>query len=358
MRYYKVGLTEYDKDRATPGFTLFTPLIQRTTHLLNMQGAIVHQWDLPHQPGNYTHMLPNGNLLASTWIEGGPVGLNAKGGLMQEIDWDGNVVWEYRDPYQHHDFRKLRNGNLIYLGWELLPDEAAKLVKGGIPGSEHKEGIWGDYIREVNQAGETVWEWHGFEYMDIEKLPLPDNSRRVEYAHPNSISETPEGDIIVSWRHNNMVGIIDKATNKFKWVESNRQFGNQHDAQVLDNGNVMIFANNAPLPGPGAKSRVWEFNHTTGETAWEYIGDPPYTFCSSFISGAQRLENGNTLICEGQWGRLFEVTRGGDIVWEYINPFFVSPEHKGDGNTNCVFRAYRYDADGPEIQGRAGSPLG
>ena len=357
MRFYKFGLTAHDRDRATPGFTLFTPLIQRATYLINMNGAIVHKWDLPDQPGNYTHMLPNGNLLASTWIEGGPPGLNAKGGRIQEIDWEGNVVWEYIDAFQHHDFRQLRNGNLIYLGWALLPEDVAKRIKGGQPGSEHADGMWGDYIREVNPAGETVWEWHGKERMDFEKYPLPQDSRRAEYAHPNSIAETPEGDIVVSWRHNNMIGIIEKRSGDFKWLESKRQFGNQHDAQVLENGNMMIFANNAPMPGPGAKSRVWEFNYETGETAWEYIGDPPYTFCSSFISGAQRLDSGNTLICEGQWGRIFEVTPAGDIVWEYINPFIVASSHRGDGNTNCVFRALRYAPDSPEIQGRLGNTV-
>ncbi len=353
MRYYQLGLTRCDPGRAMPGFTLFTPLIQKTAYLINMRGAIVHRWDLPGQPGNYAYLMPNGNLLVSTWIEGGPEGLNAKGGLIQELDWDGGVVWEYRDPPQHHDFKRLSNGNTVYLAWEILPEEARKRVRGGIPGSERDEGIWGDYIREVDPAGDTVWEWHGYDHMDFEKYPLPEGQRRVEYAHPNSIAETPEGDILVGWRHNSMVGIIDKSTNGFKWIEARREFGNQHDAQILENGNMMLFVNNAMMPGPGSKSKVWEFDYRTGETAWEYVGDPPYTFSSVFISGAQRLPNGNTLICEGQWGRIFEVTPAGDIVWEYISPFFVpasppKPESKG----NNVFRAYRYAPDSPEIRGR------
>ena len=50
--------------------------------------------------------------------------------------------------------------------------------------------------------------------------------------------------------------------------------------------------------------------------------------------------SGNTLICEGQWGRLFEVTPEGDIVWEYVSPF-MGPDRFGDPS-NEVFRAYRY----------------
>ena len=73
------------------------------------------------------------------------------------------------------------------------------------------------------------------------------------------------------------------------------------------------------------------------------------------ISGAQRLKSGNTLICEGIWGRIFEVTKNNKLVWEYISPYFTSQDSK-DPQSNCVFRAYRYDIDGPEIKGRV-TPL-
>src|SRR5262245_44243265 len=63
-------------------------------------------------------------------------------------------------------------------------------------------------------------------------------------------------------------------------------------------------------------------------------------FFSPRISNAQRLPNGNTLICEGDSGRLFEVTAGGELVWEYVNPYFG-----GAPTNNRVFRAYRYSAE-------------
>jgi len=355
VRYLKLGLTEHDEARATPGFTLYSPLLQSTSYLINMLGDVVHQWDLPAQPGNYAYLLANGNLFVATKTDVGPVDLNAKGGLIQEIDWDGNVVWEYRDDCQHHDFCRTRNGNLIYLGWEVLPGDHQARVKGGQPGSEHEAGIWGDYIREVDSAGETVWEWHGYDHMDFD-IPLGPNSRRAEYAHPNAISETLDGDILVSWRHIDMCAIIDRVSGDFKWMETNKAWGGQHDVQMLDNGNLMLFANTTARRGPGAASQVIEFNHQTGETVWQYRGDPAYTFHSPHISGCQRLASGNTLICEGLWGRIFEVTPLGDVVWEYISPYFVqSTRNAPDRNSNSVFRAYRYASDGPEIQGRLGS---
>jgi hypothetical protein len=68
----------------------------------------------------------------------------------------------------------------------------------------------------------------------------------------------------------------------------------------------------------------------------------------------QRLPSGNTLICEGRWGRIFEVTPEKEIVWEYVSPYFQkdNPPYT-DGN--YVFRAYRYSADSPEIGGRLDS---
>ena len=50
---------------------------------------------------------------------------------------------------------------------------------------------------------------------------------------------------------------------------------------------------------------------------WSYAAEPKSDFYSHFISGSQRLPNGNTLICSGAWSRLFEVTPAGEIVWEY-----------------------------------------
>ena len=115
----------------------------------------------------------------------------------------------------------------------------------------------------------------------------------------------------------------------------------------------MVFCNLPPGRGGGQGSKVLEFDPRTKDPVWEYQGTPKYTFASPFISGAQRLKNGNTLICEGQWGRIFEVTPQKEVVWEYISPFFVPnfPDRRESG-TNCSFRAYRYEFDGPEIQSR------
>jgi hypothetical protein len=75
----------------------------------------------------------------------------------------------------------------------------------------------------------------------------------------------------------------------------------------LENGNITLFANGCNIPTTPF-SRVVEFDPRTRRTVWEYRGKPSHTFFSSHISGAQRLWTGNTLICQGQWGRIFEIT--------------------------------------------------
>jgi len=352
MRYLERGVTVHQRDKAAQGYTLFTPLLQRNVYLIDMLGNVAHQWVIPGQPANYAYLQPDGNLLVASWDGSGPDGLAGRGGLIQEYDWNGKVVWEHRRANQHHDFRRCPSGNLVYLTWELMPEAAASRVRGGTPGSEHKDGgIWGDHICEVNRKGETVWNWRIWEHLDIESRALTHTLYRHEFGHANTIVPIGDDRVGICCRHLDWVGVIERASGKLVYQRHEPDWGGPHDFQPLANGNFMIFANrNAQVP---RGSKVVEWNPTTNETVWEYWGNPSHTFDSHYISGCQRLSNGNTLICEGLWGRFFEVTPGGEIVWEYISPF-TTHQTKGQstGDQSTVFRAYRYAADGPELRGR------
>ena len=103
-------------------------------------------------------------------------------------------------------------------------------------------------------------------------------------------------------------------------------------------------------------SRIIEVDLATKQIVWKYQEKRESDFFSPRISNAQRLPNGNTLICEGDFGRLFEVTRDGELVWEFVNPYF------GEGPTgpnNRVFRAYRYSEEEiARARATAGVPAG
>ena len=96
MRILQTGVTHFDPDRATPGFTLFSPLWGDETLILDMKGEVVHRWEFPVMLGGYGRLLPNGNLFVAVSTPERPrFAGGAQGGKMQEVDWDGNVVNEF-----------------------------------------------------------------------------------------------------------------------------------------------------------------------------------------------------------------------------------------------------------------------
>ena len=349
----QLGLTRYQPEKCYPGYTLFAPMEGTSVYLIDMRGNIVHRWQMPYRPGDYGYLLENGNLLVSGRTNKGPVTFGGRNGIIMELDWEGNVVWEYVEDALHHDHCRMENGNTMVLGWELVPPDLAKQVKGGKPDSEHESGIWSDYFREVSPEGNSVWEWHAYEHLDLETDTLCPLHRRDEWTHTNTCEVLPDGNVLTSFRLLDTVAIIDKSSGDFVWKWGREQLGHQHDPNPLDNGNILIFDNGwHSITAPNPSSRIIEVDPRTDEIQWEYKTQPGWLFFSSFISGAQRLPNGNTLICEGMTGRLFEVTLEGELVWEYVNPFYGRDERFG--YVNRVFRAYRY---GPDFSGFRGRDL-
>tara|TARA_B100000686_G_C16729093_1_gene939534 strand:- start:488 stop:1549 length:1062 start_codon:yes stop_codon:yes gene_type:complete len=352
MRVNQTGLIHLQEKKAFDGLTLFTPLWKNKTFLIDMSGKVVHEWELPGTPGGYARLIENGNLVYSANTghkKGAPFSGGAQGGLLREVDWNGNIINEFFDPWQHHDFHKLENGNWIYAGWSIMPDEISCRITGGIEGSNRDEGIYNDYIREVTPSGEIVWQWNSQD-LEIEKYPIFPLYPRHVYAWCNTVFPLPGGNVLTSLRHLNTIGIIDRETREFAWEMTDISFGGQHDPQLLENGNVLVFANGVNTHEMHPHSRVLEISTKTNEIIWEYKDNPKNYFYSHFISGQDRLPNGNTLICEGSNGRLFEVTISGEIVWEYINPHYGIA---GDGDSvNWVFRALRYSHNSPQIMNR------
>ncbi len=142
---------------------------------------------------------------------------------------------------------------------------------------------------------------------------------------------------------------IDPKTGEIVWHYQNDEMGGQHDAQMLENGNILIFANGA-YASDLHHSQVWEIDPGTNEIVWRYRSkDNPQRFFSPHVGGCQRLASGNTLICEGAKGCVFEVTPDGDVVWEYVCPYFN--EVPGFGKLNWLFRARHYPPGSPELKG-------
>jgi hypothetical protein len=204
--------------------------------------------------------------------------------------------------------------------------------------------MYADYLAELTPAGQTVWEWRSWEHLD----PVADGIAEVQairtlWAMGNSVLELPNGDILASYRPISTVIRIDRKTGEIVWKLGPPTLAGQHAPTPLENGNILIFDNGVHrLDDPLPFSRVIEINPATNEIGWTYQDRPVSNFFSPRMGNAQRLPNGNTLINEASFGRFFEVTGDGEIVWEYVNPFFGGLPH---AETNEVFRALRYSAE-------------
>ncbi|MGH7308820.1 MAG: aryl-sulfate sulfotransferase, partial [Candidatus Rokuibacteriota bacterium] len=176
-----------------------------------------------------------------------------------------------------------------------------------------------------------------------------------EWTHANTVAELADGNLVVSFRNISTVVIVDRRTGAIVWKLGSPPLAQQHDPRPLANGNLLIFDNGPHRRDhPAPYSRVIEVDPQSGAIVWEYHDQSLFDFFSPYISGAQRLPNGNTLICEGCDGRIFEVTPDGAVVWEYVNPyFFVEPGRPG--LNNWVFRAFRY-TPGEIERARQGAP--
>ena len=230
----------------------------------------------------------------------------------------------------------------------------------------------------------------------------------TDWIHSNGIDYNPGLDqIILSPRHFSEVWIIDHSTTTaeaaghsggkggkggdllYRWgnprawragTPADQQLFWPHNPQWIapglpGAGNILIFNNGKEFPDfvrgyssvdeiappvDGANYRLDpDLAYAPVEPVWVYTAATPSDFFAKFISGAQRLPNGNTLICDGMHGTFFEVTPAGKTVWKYINPMARNrPLHQGESvpiieeiPANEVYRAYRYAPDYPGLQG-------
>ncbi len=345
------GVMFYDSRRAYSGFTLFTPTKGKGAWLIDMMGRHVNHWETAYLPGLDAKLLPSGNLLYAGKVDDSPLAdLEGAGGVLLELDWDSNVVWEYKDPYLHHAFDRMKNGNTLVLKWVKVPNDIAARVKGGDPGSEKDGVMWGDAIQEITPDGKVVWEWIAHEHLDPGVTPRCPICPRRTWTHANAVSELPDGNILISLMKSNTIAIIDKKTGSVKWQWGEGVVAHQHCPTMLDNGNILVFDNGYhPYAMALGSSQVLEVNPKTNKIVWVYHGGKIASeFYSSTLASCQRLPNGNTLICEGTTGRIFEVTPPPEMVWEFANNLPSYEPYPAQTRSQMVCSAYRY---GPDYSG-------
>jgi sugar lactone lactonase YvrE/formylglycine-generating enzyme required for sulfatase activity len=281
-------------------------------------------------------------------------------------------------------------------------------------------------------GGTVVWQWKVWDHL-IQDYDASKNNYGVVAAHPELVDGNGPGDKIPQfWNHMNSIGynaeldqiilsvrgnsefwVIDHQTTTaqaashtgghcgkggdllYRWgnpqqynlgTSASQMLWQQHDTEWIPAGlpgagHILIYNNGigrnystideiVPLVD-AAGNYSWTAGTAYGPSTlyWTYKAPTPSDFYSAEISGAQRLPNGNTLICEGVKGNLFEVTPAGEMVWRYLCPVVgTGPLKQGDSipvdpvradqYMNAVFQVDRYAPDYPGLVGRDLTPGG
>ncbi len=348
---YPIGTTLYQPQKCSGGHTILWS--GRRVVLIDMNGRTVNEWharsDVTEASVDRARLLGNGNVL----VQRG--GMMSEDGVLEEIAWDGEIAWRWIPEGQvphslllgpHHDVFRKPDGNTLTICREAVPDEHL----AGIRDPRFQgQTIYGDAIVEVSPAGEVVWLWHAYEHLDLnhdrilaspEWFAGPHNSTVCDWTHVNTVQALPEnrwfnagderfrpGNVLISPRNLDTVYLIDRESSHVVWEYTGDYFGGlsgQHEPHMIEpglpgEGNILIFDNGASPwrdLGHAGMSYVLEIDPTTKEVVWVY--EDNLRFHATYTSSAQRLPNGNTLICESAGGRVFEVTPERETVWEHV----------------------------------------
>jgi len=304
------------------------------------------EWDFRYDTdGRLTHhdILPlaNGNVLLIAWetktrseaIAAGrnPNYVSSSGFMPDHVievqptgPSSGEIVWEWHvwdHLIQDFDFSKANYG--VVAGHPELVD-----INFASDMMSWKDWLHTNSVDYNEQFDQILLSVHNFN-----EIWVIDHSTTTEEAAGHTGGNSGKGgDLLYRWGNPDVYRAGDASDQKF--------FG-QHDATWIKpgypgEGNILVFNNGANRPG-GWYSTVDEIVPPVDQSGnyyletgmayepdaqtWIYTANPPQSFNAGIVSGAERLESGTTLICDGVAGRFFEVTPAGTTVWQYVNPY-------------------------------------
>ena len=330
-----VGLLCHNEGTLDDGYVLFAPIGATTTYLIDKCGKLMKTWISAYKPGQSVYLLPDGTLFRTgnannaTFIAGG------QGGIVEMIDWDGNVTWSYTvsdtAKCQHHDAKVLPNGNVLIIAWELKTKTEA-IAQGRNPALVAAT-LWSEQVLEIQPVGSNggivIWEWHLWDHLaqdfdatkpnftsialnpQLLNLNYGASAAVADWVHLNSIDYNPTLDQIVLSAHNmSEIWIIDHSTTAaqasghsggnsgkggdflYRWgnpqvynngTSADKKFFGQHNAYWIESGvpfanQIMVFNNGVARPG-GNYSTVEIINPPVN--GYTYMSDVPFLPLSS-----------------------------------------------------------------------------
>ena len=214
-----VGLFLNDTTKAFKGYTLFAPKQNTMTYLINNDGRIVHQWTASkYPPGQSVYLLESGHLLRTCMTPGNLGTGGGEGGRIEEYDWNDSLVWQLdystTTYMQHHDIKRLPNGNIIMLVVE--KKTLAEIQIAGFdtsmmqePDFRQKQILLPDAIVEIQptlpSGGTVVWQWHVWDHL-IQNHDATKSNYGVPSAHPELIDAAGDHrSLPIFWNHMNSI---------------------------------------------------------------------------------------------------------------------------------------------------------
>jgi len=310
-----IGVVLHTTEKTCPGINIYNSRNRAAAYLMDNSGNLIHTWSAKINPEDtWHHVEParNGDLLAVIKHE-----------MLVMLDWHSNVKWTRKMRF-HHDAAVADNGDIYTLVSEkdTVPFEGADIP------------IINDYIRIFTYEGELkrsvslaeIFTDNRYFVRQIRyrKIALEEDDTFFDIFHTNSIEiidrAVPgicENDaLLLSFRTLDLIAVIDIETEEILWEWGPGRVSRQHHPSLLDTHNILVFDNGEKQ----RRSRVVEVDPVSKEIVWEYRANPPEDFYSPTRGACQRLPNGNTLITDSDSGRVFEVTRDHEIVWDFYNP--------------------------------------
>ncbi|MCP3919274.1 MAG: hypothetical protein GY711_27355 [bacterium] len=325
----QAGVTRHDRELASPGVQLFTDE-ESTVRAVAMDGSAVHTWHVPEWTRcEHVELLPQGRIAVLSVDEGVSV-----------LEPNGDVVWS-RAAAAHHDIAPLASGELLvpvhdeheYAGRIVRFDSIARV------GPSDTQLVWSS--RERMQELSVL---HPPTPLDRPAREMPD--QMYDYYHLNSVEVLPPstlaeaddrfraGNLLVCLRNVNLILVLDASDGAVLWHWGPGELDAPHMPSLTPDGTILVFDNGRHR----GWSRVLEVDPRAKAITWQWRADPPESFYTELRGSAQRLANGNTLVCESERGRAFEVTRGGEIVWEFWNVLL-------EGKRRRIYRMTRVTVD-------------
>lgn len=339
----KHGAEVIDRDRVMPGYRLYTSHRRCEAILIDIDGQEVHRWNRkPCELWDRAELISGGDLLVIakyTLEETRKLGLDRKFRFLMRMNWEGEVLWT-SPLWSHHDAEETPNGDILVLTHSERSDHSygEKALVDNLVARLSADGAVLDSVSlydvlRTNDAGFALDAVKPRGVVDL----LHSNSIEM-MTRPNLAAQHPLyglDNVLVSSRHQDSIFIVDFVRKKLLWAWGKGEISGQHDAQVLENGNLLVFDNGLA----SQRSRVIEVDPRNEQIVWSYDGGSEGAFFTEGRGSSQRLANENTLVSVSNRGEAFEVTPDEKVVWRFRNP-----DVNDDGHRGIIIRMINYDA--------------